>query len=134
MRILIADDVPVNLKLLDLFCQRAGHMTECVHDGAAAVEAVARGGFDIVLMDIMMPEMNGIEATRRIRLLPEPLCKVKIIAVTANASHENRQACMAAGVDAFMPKPIRPDELSYRISELSDRTNAPEELRGRHGP
>lgn len=119
MHILIADDVPVNLKLLELFCQRAGHTTQCVLNGAAAVQAVSRGGVDIVLMDIMMPELNGIEATQRIRQLPDPMCRVKIIAVTANASRENRQACLTAGVDAFMPKPIRQDDLSNRIATVA---------------
>lgn len=119
MHILIADDVPVNLKLLELFCQRAGHSTKCVLDGAAALDEVARGGIDLVLMDIMMPEMNGIEATRRIRALPAPFCRTRIIAVTANASRENREACLAAGVDVFMPKPIRQEELTNRIAALA---------------
>jgi CheY-like chemotaxis protein len=118
VHILIADDVPVNLKLLELFCQRAGHTTRCVLDGAAALEEVMRGGVDLVLMDIMMPEMNGIEATRRIRALPAPLCRTLIIAVTANASRENREACLDAGVDVFMPKPIRQEELTNRIAAL----------------
>lgn len=125
MHILIADDAPVNLKLLELFCQRAGHTTKCVLDGAAALDEVTRGGVDLVLMDIMMPEMNGIEATRRIRALPPPLCRTRIIAVTANASHENRAACLEAGVDVFMPKPIRQEELSNRIAALLNGKEPP---------
>jgi CheY-like chemotaxis protein len=86
MRILIAEDNPVNQKLIELICRRKGYDTLIVPNGEAAVEAVSSGGFGLVLMDIMMPRMDGIEATRRIRSLPAPLGDTPIYAITSMPS------------------------------------------------
>jgi CheY-like chemotaxis protein len=103
MRILIAEDNPVNQKLIELICRRKGYDTLIVPNGEAAVEAVSSGGFGLVLMDIMMPRMDGIEATRRIRSLPAPLGDTPIYAITAFASEENRTNCHERIPDQAVP-------------------------------
>jgi CheY-like chemotaxis protein len=118
MRILIAEDNPVNQKLIELICRRKGYDTLIVPNGEAAVEAVSSGGFGLVLMDIMMPRMDGIEATRRIRSLPAPLGDTPIYAITAFVSEENRTNCHAVGMNGFLTKPFRPADLVQIIASV----------------
>jgi CheY-like chemotaxis protein len=118
MRILIAEDNPINQKLVDLICRKAGYQTRIVPDGSTAVDAIREGGIGLVLMDVMMPLMDGIEATRQIRALPGEECRTPIIAVTAHTDGENREACHAAGMNAFLGKPVRPTELLRAIASL----------------
>lgn len=114
LRILVADDNPVNARLAALLLGKAGHAVTTVEDGAAAVSMVESGGFDLVLMDVQMPRMDGLTATRRIRALADPgLQKIPVVALTAEALAGDEAAVRAAGMDAFLTKPIdRPKLLS----------------------
>lgn len=106
-RILLAEDNEVNQLVAVGMLTSLGYQSEVVTNGAEAVAAVERGGFDLVLMDVRMPVMDGLEATRRIRALPPPLGDVPIVAVTANAMRGDEEACLGAGMNAYLAKPIR---------------------------
>ncbi|MBU2136981.1 MAG: response regulator [Alphaproteobacteria bacterium] len=110
-RILVAEDHPLNRLVASIILEEAGLSFDFAEDGAAALEAVAGGGYDLVLMDVNMPRMDGLEATRRIRDLAGPESTIPIIAVTANAAPEEVEACLNAGMTAFVAKPIRAAEL-----------------------
>ncbi|SON58222.1 Sensory/regulatory protein RpfC [Hartmannibacter diazotrophicus] len=111
LSILLAEDNAVNRRVAELTLARLGHRVTFARDGGEAVEAAAQGRFDAILMDMQMPHMDGLEATRRIRALGGEAGCVPIIAMTANASAEDRQACLAAGMDDFTTKPIDQDAL-----------------------
>lgn len=109
LRVLVADDVPANLGVARALLETAGHTVSCVSGGAEAAAAVAdcpEPPFDVVLMDVMMPEVDGREATRRIRSLPGAAGRVPVVAVTAGAFPEDTAACRAAGMDEHIAKPI----------------------------
>ncbi len=107
LRVLVADDNPVNLRLLSIMLERAGHEVTTVADGQQAVAAVAAGSFDLVLMDLQMPTMGGLEAARRIRALEDPAkAAVPIVAVTANAMEGEDARCRAAGMTGYLTKPV----------------------------
>ncbi len=107
LRVLVADDNPVNLRLLSIMLERAGHEVVTVTDGAEAVAAVAGGRFDLVLMDLQMPNMGGLEAARRIRALADPArAAVPIVAVTANALEGEESRCREAGMTGYLTKPV----------------------------
>ncbi|MBS7791703.1 PAS domain S-box protein [Roseococcus sp. SDR] len=106
LRLLVADDVAANRILMRTMLGAAGHVVTLVSDGAEALETVQAGDFDAVLMDVRMPVMDGLEATRRIRALPAPLSRIVVIAVTASALPEDVENCRAAGMDAHISKPV----------------------------
>lgn len=105
-RILAADDAPANRELVTAILQSMGMDVETVCDGAEAVEAVMRGGFDLVLMDVHMPGMDGLEATRAIRQRGGPISRTPILALTANVQAEHVARCLEAGMDGHVAKPI----------------------------
>jgi signal transduction histidine kinase/ActR/RegA family two-component response regulator len=109
-RVLLVEDNEVNAMLAGEILRQVGLAVERVSDGAQAIEAVTRGGFDLVLMDVHMPVMDGLEATRRIRRLAGPVGRIPIVAMTANAMKSDEEACRAAGMDDFVSKPFKPDE------------------------
>ncbi|MDA0653429.1 MAG: response regulator [Proteobacteria bacterium] len=115
-RILIAEDNHVNQKLMRALLERQGFNTLFAANGLEAVEAVRNLPFDLVLMDIKMPEMDGIEATRRIRLLPTEHARVPIIGVTANAMKGDREHVIQAGMNDYVSKPIDQKELLDKIA------------------
>jgi signal transduction histidine kinase/CheY-like chemotaxis protein len=105
-RLLVAEDNPVNQRLIVTALKQAGFAIDLVTDGVEAVHAVQRQHYDLVLMDIRMPVMNGVEATQRIRALPTPAAKLPIIAMTANAMVGDREEYLAAGMNDYVAKPI----------------------------
>jgi CheY-like chemotaxis protein/nitrogen-specific signal transduction histidine kinase len=106
LRILVAEDNEVNQLLIESLLNLLGHKPTTVANGLQALERAAGGGWDAILMDMQMPELDGIAATRAIRKLNPPLNEVPIIAMTANARAEDRAACLAAGMDDFVSKPV----------------------------
>jgi CheY-like chemotaxis protein len=114
-RILIADDNRVNQKIAGHFVRQLGYSVRMVGNGLDAVEAVKSGAFELVLMDCHMPEMDGFDATATIRRLDCAMRDVPIVAVTANAMNGDRERCLAAGMNDYLSKPFRPQELKALI-------------------
>ena len=110
-RILVAEDNHVNQKLALALLQRVGHRVDVVANGREAVESVRSLPYDLVLMDMQMPEMDGLQATREIRSLPTHKRDIAIIAVTANAMDGHAQQCLDAGMDDYLTKPINAAKL-----------------------
>jgi len=118
-RILLAEDNVVNQKVAIRLLERQGHSVEVVENGAEAVEAAKRGGFDVILMDLQMPNMDGFEAVGHIRRHEAGTANhVPIVAMTAHVLRGDRERCLAAGMDAYLPKPIRAGELLELIEPL----------------
>ncbi|WP_318769045.1 ATP-binding protein [Tepidimonas sp.] len=113
--ILVAEDHPVNRKVIGLLLQRLGHRVEFAEHGAQAVALAAERDFDLVLMDVHMPEVDGLEATRRIRALPGPRGQVPIVALTADVLDEAQAQARAAGMDGFLGKPVQRAQLQAVI-------------------
>ena len=114
-RILLADDLDLNRKLISDMLSIEGYLVDCVADGAAAVKAVSEGPYDLILMDMIMPGMDGIAATRAIRALPAPACEVPIVALTANSFREQLDSCLNAGMDGTLTKPMSMDALTQAV-------------------
>jgi PAS domain S-box-containing protein len=110
-RVLIADDSAVNRKVLEVMLRRAGIHLDVALNGAEAVDRVRDADYDLVLMDVSMPVMNGYDATRAIRRLGPGRGEVPVIGVTALAMEGDRERCLAAGMNAYLAKPIHADEL-----------------------
>jgi len=119
LHILVVDDIAANRMVAEALLTQAGHRVQSCADGASAVAAIAAGPVpDIVLMDIFMPGMNGMDATGRIRALPGPAGRVPILALTAEAAADEVRACLAAGMDAHVAKPIDRTELLETIAQV----------------
>ncbi|MBK7828040.1 MAG: response regulator [Nannocystis sp.] len=117
LRILAVEDNATNQKLILLMLERLGYRADSAYHGLEALEALARHTYDVVLMDVQMPEMDGLEATRRIR--QQPGSQPRIIAMTANAMDSDRQACLAAGMDDYVSKPIQVRELRLALERCT---------------
>jgi PAS domain S-box-containing protein len=120
LRVLVADDVPQNLELLQLLMARRGHTMTAASDGAEVVALAAREQFDLVLMDFQMPTIDGLSATRLIRAQAEAAgrARVPIIAMTASVLAEHRSASVEAGMDGFASKPVDWFALSHEIARV----------------
>ena len=114
-RILLADDLDLNRRLIADMLAIEGHTVDCVADGAAAVKMASENVYDLILMDMIMPGMDGIAATRAIRALPAPSCTVPIVALTANSFREQLDSCLTAGMDATLTKPMSVDALTRAV-------------------
>ena len=126
LRLLVAEDSEVNQALTLAMLASLGHVAVVVPDGAAALAALAAGGFDAVLMDIQMPVMGGIEATRRFRASEPPgHRRLPIIAITANAMRGDRETCLAAGMDGYIAKPIRRRDLAAVLQAATGAGHQP---------
>jgi len=106
MKILIADDCPTNQKFIESLLNEMGIVVETAENGEQAVMLAQQSDYDLILMKLTMPVMDGLEATRRIRNRSEVNKNTRIIAITANSSSEDREDCFAAGVNDFIPMPI----------------------------
>jgi CheY-like chemotaxis protein len=119
LRILLAEDNAVNQKLALRILSQMGYRADVAGNGIEAIEAVARQKYDVILMDVQMPEMDGLEATRRI--VAQSNERPRIIAMTANATQDDRALCLAAGMDDYIAKPIRVDELVNALVRAGNR-------------
>jgi signal transduction histidine kinase/CheY-like chemotaxis protein len=122
LRILLAEDNVVNQKLALRLLQQMGYRADLASNGIEAIESLARQTYDLVLMDVQMPEMDGLEATRRIVQRWPAGERPRIVAMTANAMQGDREACLAAGMDDYVTKPIRVDELLRALQQTPART------------
>jgi CheY-like chemotaxis protein len=124
-RVLIVDDIAENRMLLAMFCEQFGVAHESVEGGREAVEAASSGRFDAILMDIFMPRMDGMIATRNIRALAEPAASTPIIAVTTAAEPGECLRYLACGMNDVVPKPILATRLMEALSSaLAERRKA----------
>jgi PAS domain S-box-containing protein len=120
LRILLAEDNPVNQKLAVRLLEKEGHRVRLAGTGTAALAALEEELFDVVLMDVQMPELDGLEATRRLRLKERTAGgHVTVIAMTAHAMKGDRELCLEAGMDGYLSKPIRPDALAAALAGLA---------------
>ena len=124
LRILLAEDNVVNQKLALRLLQQMGYRADLASNGIEAIECVERQTYDVVLMDVQMPEMDGLEASRRIAARWRPHERPRIVAMTANAMQGDREECLAAGMDDYVTKPIRVDALVESLLASPARANA----------
>jgi CheY-like chemotaxis protein len=115
-RILVADDNAINRKLVKKMLDGLGYSATLVVNGRECVEAVQAGDYEAILMDIQMPEMDGLAASRAIRELGST---IPIIALTADAMPDDRARCLAAGMNDYLQKPVRPDALEAALERAS---------------
>ena len=119
LRILVAEDHPVNQQVAAGLLRRRGHEVDVVGDGRAAVDALASRAYDVVLMDVHMPVLDGIDAARAIRRLPGDRGRVPIVALSASAMADEVASCVAAGMNDHLPKPLDPVRLAAVLARLS---------------
>ena len=124
LRILLAEDNAVNQKLALRLLQQMGYRADVAANGIEALQCVERQPYDVVLMDVQMPEMDGLEATRRIVSRWSAGHRPRIVAMTANAMQSDREDCLAAGMDDYVTKPIRPDRLVQALEQATSRRDA----------
>jgi signal transduction histidine kinase/CheY-like chemotaxis protein len=121
LRILLAEDNVVNQKLALRLLQQMGYRADLASNGIEAIESVQRQAYDVVLMDVQMPEMDGLEASRQINARWRPQERPRIIAMTANAMQGDRDMCLAAGMDDYLTKPIRVERLVEALNHAPAR-------------
>ncbi len=118
LRVLIAEDNLINQKVASRLLEKLGYQADVVANGLEALEAVARQPYDVIFMDLQMPEMDGLQASKEInRLYPDK--RPRIIALTANAMKEDMERCFAAGMDDFVSKPVKPKEIAEALKKSS---------------
>ncbi|MGD0102849.1 MAG: response regulator [Rhodopila sp.] len=120
-RVLVVDDIKINLDIISSFLNAAGRVVILADSGAESVRLATEQRFDLILMDVRMPEMDGLEATRRIRLLPGAHGEVPILALTAYTSLEQIAQCLDAGMDGHVPKPVDQETLIRAIDDAISR-------------
>ena len=118
LRILVAEDNRVNQALARRLLEKQGHTVTIAADGREAIAAFEKDRFDLILMDVQMPEVDGFQATEAIRQQEKGEQRIPIIALTANAMSGDRERCLAAGMDGFVSKPIDVAELTDAIAKL----------------
>ncbi|WP_375431421.1 response regulator [uncultured Friedmanniella sp.] len=128
LRVLLAEDNPVNQRVAQIMLGQLGHEVDTVANGEEALTAVASTRYDLVLMDVQMPTMDGLEATRRIRARGTAAPQPPIIAMTASASVHDQEVCQEAGMDGHLPKPVRQADLRQCVESISARQPEPSSL------
>jgi CheY-like chemotaxis protein len=128
MRVLVAEDNQTNQLVIKAMLDKAGVRADLVGNGREAVSAMRQGVYDLILMDVMMPELDGVSATKEIRALPGRAGRVPIVGLTANTTAEDHSAFEAAGMDMVLTKPVRYQQLAEVISERG--SPAPPQLSG----
>jgi CheY-like chemotaxis protein len=118
LRVLVAEDNPVNQRIAAAMLEKLGHSVDVVGTGREAVDAAQLAGYDVVLMDCQMPEMDGWEATATLRSIPATRT-LPVIALTASATTEIREACLRAGMDGYLSKPVRVEELREAVDAVT---------------
>jgi CheY-like chemotaxis protein len=119
LQILLAEDNPINQRLAILLLERWGHDVTLAQDGIEAVSLFGRRDWDLVLMDMQMPNMDGLAATRAIRAAETEGRHTPIIAMTANAMNTDREHCLEAGMDAFLSKPFETERLRTLVNQMT---------------
>jgi len=119
LKVLVVEDNPTNRVIATRILENLGAEVRTANDGRQGVDAAAGGEFDLILMDVQMPVMDGVEAARCIRALPEPVCRTPIVALTANVMSHQREAYLAEGMDGVVAKPISPLALMTEIARLA---------------
>lgn len=120
--ILLAEDNTVNQKVALMMLSRLGYRADVAANGYEVIDAFGRQSYDIILMDVQIPELDGLEATRRIvARMPDPAVRPWIVALTANAMQGDREQCLAAGMDDYISKPIRRDKLEAALARARAR-------------
>jgi two-component system, sensor histidine kinase len=119
LSILCAEDNPYGRVVMNTILRDLGHRVDFVETGGAAIEAIARGGYDAVLMDVTLGGLNGIEATQRIRALPGKAGQTPIVAVSGHSSISDEQAARAAGMNFYLKKPVSPRKLAKVLGDLA---------------
>ena len=127
IRVLVVEDNPTNRLIATKLLENMGASVETAVDGYAGVDAAARGGFDLILMDIQMPGIDGVEAARRIRALGGAAAATPIVALTANVLAHQRQAYLDAGMDGVVGKPIAPGLLLAEIAQAAANRDVPDD-------
>ena len=119
LRILLVEDARINQRVALMMFEKLGYNAELAKNGKEALEMLRRQSYDVVFMDIQMPEMDGLEATRHIRQHWPESERPQIIAMTANAMPEDREKCLAAGMNHYMSKPVRLETIVQVLRECS---------------
>lgn len=120
MRILCAEDNPYRRVVLNTVLTELGHRADFVASGAAAVAAIGQGGYDVVLMDVTLPDIDGAEATRRIRALPAPVATVPVVGIGSRADGLGEEAARAAGMDGYLATPLSPSALTQVLQTITE--------------
>ena len=119
LRILIAEDNPVNQRVALYQLQKLGFLAEVVDNGRQALDAMRKAPFDVIFMDCQMPELDGYAATRELRAIEEGKRHTWIVAMTANSLQGDREKCMAAGMDDYVSKPVKTEDLQAALGRFS---------------
>lgn len=119
LRILVCEDNPINQKVVRLMLELLGHASDLAANGEEALAATEKRAYDLIFMDCQMPGLDGYEATRRLRARPDQGRPVVVIAMTAHAMEGDRERCLAAGMDDYLPKPLFTDSLRNTIARWS---------------
>jgi PAS domain S-box-containing protein len=133
LRVLLAEDNAVNQRLAVRLLEKRGHHIVLAANGREALEAIEKESFDLVLMDVQMPEMDGFEATAALRQIEHSSgAHLPVIALTAHAMKGDRERCLAAGMDGYLAKPIHPEELDHLLHKFAPQRKTPRPARALH--
>lgn len=127
-RVLVVEDNAVNRKLVQRMLEKLGCTVDIAEDGPRALEAAARGSFDLVLMDWQMPGMDGLETTRRMKAIWRPDRQVPVVALTANAMEGDRALCLQAGMSDYLTKPLQMSTLEAALERWVGTPAVPESM------